>query len=70
MLNNDNSTTVLIIDDDIDFITLVKFVLEYDTNWNILTISDGRQGIAQAQLQQPNVILRSGHAHAQRLRYL
>ncbi len=57
MLNNDNSTTVLIIDDDIDFNTLVKFVLEYDTNWNILTISEGRQGIAQAQLQQPSVIL-------------
>ena len=57
MLNNDNSTTVLIIDDDIDFNTLIKFVLEYDTNWNILTISEGKQGIAQAQLQQPSVIL-------------
>lgn len=57
MLNNDNSTTVLIIDDDVDFNTLVKFVLEYDTSWNILTISEGRQGIAQAQLQQPSVIL-------------
>ncbi len=57
MLNNDNSTTVLIIDDDIDFNTLVKFVLEYDTNCNILTISEGRQGIALAQLQQPSVIL-------------
>ena len=47
----------MIIDDDIDFNTLVKFVLEHDTDWNILTISEGRKGIAQAQLKQPSVIL-------------
>ncbi|VEP14863.1 hypothetical protein H1P_2920008 [Hyella patelloides LEGE 07179] len=49
--------TVLVIDDNPDFNILVKFVLEHDTNWNILTASDGEEGVAQAQLQQPNLIL-------------
>lgn len=49
--------TVLIIDDDDDFNTLVNFVLKHDTDWEIVTTSDGKKGVIQAQVQQPSVIL-------------
>lgn len=48
---------VLLIDDDFDFATLVKFFLEDDTNWKILINSDAEKGFTQAKLQQPSVIL-------------
>ncbi len=36
---------------------LIKFVLEHDTDWKILTALGGREGVALAQLQQPDLIL-------------
>ncbi|WP_319419981.1 response regulator [Pleurocapsa sp. FMAR1] len=51
------SITVLVIDDDSDFSRLVKFVLEYDTNWKILTASNGETGLTKARSQQPSIIL-------------
>lgn len=50
-------TSLLVIDDDGDFNALVKFILEHDTDWKILTALDGEKGVALAQLQQPSVIL-------------
>ncbi|MGB5635489.1 MAG: response regulator [Waterburya sp.] len=50
-------TSILVIDDDDDFNTLVKFILERDTDWKILTALNGKEGVAKAQLQQPSVIL-------------
>ena len=50
-------SSLMIIDDDGDFNTLVKFVLEHDTDWKILTALDGEEGVTLAQLQQPDVIL-------------
>lgn len=49
--------SILIIDDDDDFMSLVKFILEQENNWEILTASDGEEGIARAELQQPSLIL-------------
>jgi CheY-like chemotaxis protein len=51
------SRTLLVIDDDSDFNTLVKFVLEHDTNWKILTAANGEEGLTQARSQQPSIIL-------------
>jgi CheY-like chemotaxis protein len=51
------SRTFLVIDDDSDFNTLVKFVLEHDTNWKVLTAANGEEGLTQARSQQPSIIL-------------
>ncbi|MEM8719808.1 MAG: response regulator [Cyanobacteria bacterium P01_G01_bin.39] len=51
------ATSLLVIDDDPDFNTLVKFILQHDTNWIILTASDGAEGLNLAKSQQPGVIL-------------
>lgn len=52
-----SKTTVLVIDDNQDLQILVKFVLEQDTNWRVLTALSGEEGIALAQSYRPNVIL-------------
>ena len=49
--------SLLVIDDNNDFITLVKLFLEFDTDWKIFTASDSREGIAKAQKFQPDLIL-------------
>ena len=51
------SRSLLVIDDNDDFITLVKFFLERDTDWKIITALDGKEGIAKARLLQPDLIL-------------
>ena len=48
---------VLIIDDDHDFTTLVKFVFERVANWKVLTASHGKEGIYIAEKEQPDIIL-------------
>ena len=50
------SKTILIID-DADFSKLVKLVSKYDTNWKILTASNGETGLTKARSQQPSIIL-------------
>ena len=52
-----NSKSLLLIDDNNDFITLVKLFLEFDTDWKVFTASDSREGIAKAQKFQPDLIL-------------
>ena len=49
--------TLLIIDDCHDSNQLVKFVLERDTDWKIITALNGERGVAQARLNRPNIIL-------------
>ncbi|MGL5942997.1 MAG: response regulator [Waterburya sp.] len=51
------SKCILVIDDNDDCITLVKSVLEYETDWQIVTASSGREGITIAQLELPDIIL-------------
>ena len=50
-------TNLLLIDDDRDFNTLVKFILQHDTNWEILIASDGKAGVSLAKSRQPSIIL-------------
>lgn len=49
--------TVLTIDDNDDCNELVKFVLEQDTNWQVLTALNGKDGIELAKTHRPEVIL-------------
>lgn len=48
---------LLLIDDDCNCTTLMKFVLEQDTNWQILIATNAEEGITQAKSKQPDVIL-------------
>ena len=48
---------VLIIEDNKDNRTLIKFVLENKTDWKVLTACDGIEGITKAQTIHPDVIL-------------
>ena len=49
--------SLLVIDDNDNFIILVKLFLELDTDWKIITALDGKEGIAKARLEQPDLIL-------------
>ncbi|MEM7761509.1 MAG: response regulator [Cyanobacteria bacterium P01_A01_bin.40] len=49
--------SLLIIDDDRDFITLIDFVFKEDSNWEVLAETNGNQGVATAKLIQPDIIL-------------
>ena len=49
--------TLLIIDDCHDSNQLVKFVLEQDTDWKIITTLNPEEGINRARLDRPSVIL-------------
>ena len=48
---------LLLIDDNEDNRILVKFALEINADWEVLTASDGIEGISKAELTQPDVIL-------------
>jgi len=48
---------ILVIDDDEDNLTLIKFALEMNTDWEVLMALDGIEGIAKAELERPDVIL-------------
>ena len=49
--------TLLIIDDCHDSNQLVKFVLEQDTDWKIITALNAEEGINRARAHRPSVIL-------------
>jgi CheY-like chemotaxis protein len=48
---------ILIIDDNEDNRILVKFALETNPDWQVLTAKDGIEGIAKAKTERPDVIL-------------
>jgi CheY-like chemotaxis protein len=48
---------LLLIDDNPDNRTLIEIALQRNTNWEILTASDGIEGITKAQSEIPDVIL-------------
>lgn len=52
-----SSRSLLVIDDNDDFITLIKLFLELDTDWKIITALNGQEGIIKARLEQPDLIL-------------
>ena len=51
------SRSLLLIDNNDDYATLVKFFWEESTDWEITTALDGKEGIAKAQREQPDLIL-------------
>ncbi|MBH8576272.1 response regulator [Nostocaceae cyanobacterium CENA369] len=48
---------ILVIDDEPDLCRVVKIALEQLKSWKILTTESAQAGLAQAQTQQPDVIL-------------
>ena len=48
--------TILVVDDKADIVELVKNRLEAN-NYRVLSASDGKQGIEQAQLHKPDLIV-------------
>ena len=48
---------LLLIDDNEDNRTLVKFTLEMNTDWEVITAIDGIEGITKAEIERPDVIL-------------
>ena len=48
---------LLVIEDNEDNRTLIKFALENKTDWEVLTTSNGTEGITKAKTERPDVIL-------------
>ena len=48
---------LLLIEDNLDNQTLVKFALEAEKDWEVLTAFDGIDGITKAESERPDVIL-------------
>lgn len=48
---------ILFIDDEEDIQTLAGFCLELEANWQLITASNGQEGIAIAAVEQPDAIL-------------
>ena len=48
---------LLVIEDNEDNRILIKFALENQTDWEIITASVGVEGIAKAEMERPDVIL-------------
>ena len=48
---------ILFIDDEDDIKTLVQFCLESEAGWSMISVSNGKEGIAIAEQEQPDAIL-------------
>ncbi len=48
---------VLVVDDEIGILSLIKFTLESETKWRVLLSSSGQDGLTQAQTELPDIIL-------------
>ncbi len=57
LAKNAANTTIVIIDDNDDCNQLIKFVLEQDTDWKIVTTSTPEKAVILAQRHRPEVIL-------------
>ncbi|MBI2952919.1 MAG: response regulator [Chloroflexi bacterium] len=53
---DDNSRTVLVIDDDQDIVSLVAMVLEAE-GYTVQTAADGREGLQKLERDMPDLIL-------------
>ena len=51
------SNCVLLIDDRDDFTYLMKFFVEREIGWKVSIATNGKAGIAAAELEQPDAIL-------------
>ncbi|MCL1473067.1 response regulator [Argonema antarcticum] len=52
-----NIKRVLIVDDEYRIREVTKIALEMMAGWEVLTASSGKEGLLQAQVQQPDAIL-------------
>ena len=48
---------VLVIDDDVPIITIVKVALELTAGWHVLSTTSGQEGVAIATAEKPDAIL-------------
>lgn len=48
---------ILVIDDEESILMVVRLSLQLKTDWEVLTVASGIEGIAQAQVEQPDAIL-------------
>lgn len=48
---------ILFIDDEEDIKTLARFCLESEASWQMITASNGKEGLALAESKQPDAIL-------------
>ena len=48
---------ILFIDDEDDIKILAQFCLESEAGWSMISASDGKEGIAIAETEQPDAIL-------------
>lgn len=48
---------VLVIDDDLPIITIVKAALELTAGWQVLSTTAGKEGVAIATAEKPDAIL-------------
>lgn len=51
------SKSILIVDDEEDIREIAQMGLEMAADWNVITASTGKEGLAIAQSSQPEVIL-------------
>jgi CheY-like chemotaxis protein len=49
--------TILVIDDDDGIREIIQFSVEAVTDWKVLTAVSGSEGIARAEIEQPDAIL-------------
>lgn len=49
--------SVLVVDDSLDILELIKFSLEAQTEWRVLVSNSGHEGLIQAQKELPDIIL-------------
>ncbi len=54
---NANGKCILVIDDRDKFINLIKSMFDSYADWQILMASTEKEGIATAQLEQPDIII-------------
>ncbi|MGD1917460.1 MAG: response regulator [Pleurocapsa sp.] len=52
-----NAKRILFIDDEDDIKTLARFCLESEAGWKMIGASGGNEGIAIAEVEQPDAIL-------------
>jgi DNA-binding response OmpR family regulator len=51
---------ILVIDDNVDILTLVQYSLEDIAGWDVMTASSGDDGLVQARTEKPDAILLDG----------
>ncbi|MEM6451674.1 MAG: response regulator [Cyanobacteria bacterium P01_D01_bin.105] len=51
------SKCVLIVDDEVSIHKVVSLSLRMEADWSVITAASGKEGIKQAESQQPDVIL-------------